>query len=295
MTRKVFCDSGAFSMARKSLASGGKKFYRSKEFWSYIDRYAQFILNNKDCIDFYANVDTSHYPKITWEVQKYLENEYGLTPLPVLHHGEPLKWIDKYLEAGYEYICIGGVAKTKGYSKSKQFVAWGDKVFNMLCPRPSCLPIVKVHGFGITSVPLMIRYPWYSIDSVTWKKPGYFGQIVVPFVRGGRFDPFYSQMIFVDEISPYTERKGNTGKHFLSFSQAEQSQIRQWLRFIKVPWGKRRRDGSIITLGVSNEPHYRCQATIRYFEFLRQALPKWPWPFTVLERPTLAEAIRKNK
>lgn len=291
---KVFLDSGAFSLAakaKKKLHVSEKAFYKTKDFWGYVDEYASFIKRFPDCFDYYANVDTSRFPKITWDVQHYLEEEHGLKPLPVIHHGEPMKWLEKYLNAGYKYICIGGVAKGKGYSRPGRFLKWGDEVFRFICPDPENLPIVKTHGFGITNVSLMRRYPWTSIDSVTWKKPSYYGQIVVPFRKNGKFDPLHSRMIFVDLISPYSHRDRGHGKHFLSFSKAEQQEVLNWLEEIGTPFGQRGGDGSIIKHGVSNSSFYRCQATIRYFEYFRKCLPKRPWEFDSHHRPTLLQSL----
>lgn len=293
----IFLDSGAFTMAgkarKKSLASE-KGFYKTKVFWSYVDAYANFIKKHKSQFDAYANVDTSRFPKITWDVQKYLENEHGLTPLPVIHHGESMKWIEKYLNAGYTYICMGGVAKTKGYTPSGRFYSWGDTAWRLLCPGPSFVPTVKVHGFAITSIPLMQRYPWYSVDSVTWKKMSYYGQILVPpKTRVGYDFTVTPYVIFMDDESKYTTRKGNTGRHLKSFPKGFQHGVKEWLELIEVPWGRRSGDGSIIELGATNDSHHRCSANIRYFEMLAKAMPKWPWRFKVTHRPTLSEALEQ--
>ncbi len=195
-----------------------------------------------------------------------------------------MKWVNKYLEAGYEYICMGGVAKTKGYTPYGKFYEWGERVWRLLCPTSNQhKPIVKVHGFAITSIPLMQRYPWYSVDSVTWKKMSYYGQILVP--KGRRVFNFRESpnVVFMDSESKYTKRKGNTGRHFLSYSKSEQAGLRKWLDFIEVPFGERAGDGSIITLGVTNDSSMRCSANIRFFEVLAKSLPKWPWAFQAEE------------
>ncbi len=290
----IFLDSGAFSMAgkaRKKSHLSEKKFYKTKDWWGYIDRYAAFIKEHPDAFDHYANVDTSRFPKITWEVQKYLENEHGLKPLPVIHHGEDIKWLEKYLEAGYKYICVGGVAKSKGYSPSKKFNTWGDLIFKLLCPMSNqYLPTVKVHGFAITSIPLMQRYPWYSVDSVTWKKMSYYGQILVPMYKKGIWNYLKAPLvIFIDPDSKYTKRKGNTGRHFNALNKMEQGRVKEWLEHIEVPFGEGRQGDPAIMLGVINEDHFRCQANIRYFELMSKSLPKWPWAFNPDQKSTLIE------
>ena len=279
----TFLDSGAFSMSRESRKnnpnkSSDRSFYESRYFWDYIDDYAQFILSQKGSIDYYANVDTSHYPDITWNVQKYLEEEYGLSPLPVIHHGESLSWIKKYLDAGYEYICIGGVAKTKG--RSIDFHTWGNKAFHIICPESNNrLPIIKVHGFAITSIPLMWEYPWYSVDSVTWKKMSYYGQVLFPRWTPGKGWNFRNRplILFMDKQSKYTLRTGK-GRHYLGLNAESKRTIRRWLREIEVPMGVRKK-GEVIESGITNDDHWRCKATIEYFERLSQSMPEWPWAF----------------
>jgi hypothetical protein len=99
----------------------------------------------------------------------------GLHPIPVFHQEESFEWLDKLLTDGEPYI---------GISSSKDFWAedqrkWLDQVFSILCDRKG-RPLVKTHGFGITNPRLLMRYPFYSVDSTTWTlTPGY-GQVVIP-------------------------------------------------------------------------------------------------------------------
>lgn len=298
MKEHVFLDSGAFTLNMKmnqaaKKGQSSKDFYKSKVFWDYVDAYGKFVRKYKKQFDFYANVDTSNFPKITWKVQKYLENEYGLHPLPVIHHGEDLKWLEKYLEAGYDFICIGGVAKNKSFSFPGKFTSWGDKAFKIICPQENdFLPTIKVHGFGMSDIRTMTRYPWYSVDSVTWKKMSYYGQILVPRKYRGKWDFKTNPIVlFVDPQSKYTVRDGNSGRHFLFLSDSAQKTVLEWLDLIDVPFGKSKSDGSIEIPGVTNEALYRCQATIRYFREMVKTLPTWPWSFDVQERPTLWECL----
>jgi hypothetical protein len=276
---------------KKSHKLSAKAFYSTDDFWNYVDQYAKFILKHKDDIDYYANVDAiSEAPEITYKVQRYLEKEYGLDPIPVIHRGEDLKWLHKYLDRGHKYIGIGGIAK-RGFTRSDSFLSWGDRVFRTICPPPDYLPIIKTHGFAVTSIPMIRRYPWYSIDSVTWKKMSYFGQILVPPVRNGEYCfTIPPLVIFMDRQSKYTHRKGS-GKHFLHLGATVRGQVKTWLKIIGVPWGKRK-GNEIVKLGVTNDPGPRCAATIAYFEHLRKDMPKWPWPFLIPNRPTLMEAIQ---
>ena len=110
----VFLDSGAFSLyaqIQKQLGRGIHRnvpFFGTSEFWEYVDAYAAFLKKYKNCFDLYANCDAISKPEKTWEVQQYLENEHGLLPVPVVHSGEPRRWVRHYLERGYEYLAFGG-------------------------------------------------------------------------------------------------------------------------------------------------------------------------------------------
>lgn len=174
-----FLDSGAHSLYTIEVINkahqNGYSYYRSREFWDYVDQYAWFLKANGEGIDHYANVDVIFHPRLSWRVLKYLENEHGLRPVPVLHYGTPMKWVDKHLDAGYKYLGIGGLGQE--VSKAAYF-HWADVLFDRLCPGPARLPVVKTHGFAMTSYELVIRYPWYCMtdDHEVLTKRGWVGR-----------------------------------------------------------------------------------------------------------------------
>ena len=133
----IFLDSGAHTLftefwikpERKGL-NPGYSYYRSKRFKAYVDKYAEFVKAHLDVLDHYVTVDAIFEPRISWQVTKYLEREHGLSPVPVLHFGTPMKWVEKYLAGGYDYLGIGGL----GQEVSKQmYYAWADRLFDRLC------------------------------------------------------------------------------------------------------------------------------------------------------------------
>lgn len=159
-----FLDSGAHSLFTREVIKkkhrAGYSFYESKKFWAYVDAYANFVKRHKKDIDFYVNVDAIFNPQKSWEVLKYLEQEHGLSPLPVIHHGTDLKWLDRHLEAGYTYIGLGGLGQEVS---TREYFAWANQVYERICPAPSHLPLVKTHGFAMTGYDLIVRYPWYCM------------------------------------------------------------------------------------------------------------------------------------
>jgi hypothetical protein len=156
-----------------------------------------------------------------------------------------------------------------------------DEAFRIVCKEPECLPVVKMHGFGVTGYLFLIRYPWFSVDSASWTKVGSFGSFMVPHKRGGKFtfgrEPY---VIAVSNDSPQNKVKG---RHYTTLSKAEQRIVREWLNEIGIPFGTSRGD-EVIEYGVSNRHCERKIANLLFFERLRAWLPMYPWPFKVSKR-----------
>lgn len=146
-TKKVelFLDSGAFSA-------------ESQKVHIDINEYIDFIKEHEEVIDVYANLDVIGNAEATWKNQMIMEKA-GLKPLPVFHYGEDLKWLKKLLDKGYSYISLGGMVPIS----TKDLFHWLDDLFSNYLTDHSGMPIVKVHGFGLTVLRLMLRYPWYCM------------------------------------------------------------------------------------------------------------------------------------
>lgn len=154
----LFLDSGAHSLYSKYAKGGDYSYFDSSDFWAYLDDYALWIKKYPHAFDYYANVDVIYNPELSWKVLKFLEQEHGLNPVPVIHSRTALKWVHKHLEAGYKYIGLGGLGQL---TTKSQYYAWADSVFSILCPKSNDYhPIVDVHGFAMTSYDLLVRYPW---------------------------------------------------------------------------------------------------------------------------------------
>jgi hypothetical protein len=276
-----FLDSGAHSLYTKEVIKKkgtkeyqGFAYFESDDFWKYVDTYAAFVKGHLDAIDFYVNVDIIFNPELSWKVLKHLENTHGLKPLPVIHHGTDLKWIKKHVEAGYDFIGLGGLGQEV---TKQQYYAWADQVYSYLCPPPKRIPIVKTHGFAMTAYDLLLRYPWWSVDSASWVKAGGFGIVYVPRKRGGIFtfdvEPFN---ISVSNDSP---SKKERHRHIFTLTNEEAKLIKEWLEEIDVPYGKVDKEGKMVEWGVISHHGARKIANLRFFQALTASLPKWPWPF----------------
>jgi len=161
----------------KGLASrlGSKYEYtKSPKFQRYLESYIEFLHETKDYFEFYVTLDIIFNPELSWEMQEYFVS-CGLKPLPVFHYGEDFKWLHKYIEK-YDYVGIGGLGQDISVAK---YIAFGDKVFKTIKGQNN-QPIVKTHGFAVNAVPLLKRYPWYSVDASSWTAFARNGVIIIP-------------------------------------------------------------------------------------------------------------------
>lgn len=200
---KVFIDSGAFSAYTLGVEID-------------LPTYCDYIKRNRDiirCEDgvYMASVlDGIGDPLKTWRNQLQME-ELGATPLPCFHANEDERYLEWYVEK-YEYITLGGMVG----ASTKQLTNWLDRIWDRYLVDGSGRPRLKVHGFGITAIPLMERYPWYSCDSSSWIQSAAFGSIVTP-----EHGP-----LSVSEKSP---SRHDYGQHISTLSQPEQDYVLQML------------------------------------------------------------------
>ena len=196
---RIFLDSGAFS----AYTLGVKLDIR--DYVSYIKRNAD-ILRNEDGVVMASVLDGIGDPLQTWRNQLEME-ELGFRPLPCFHAGEDERYLEHYVR-NYEYITLGGMVGTS----TKQLTIWLDRMWNRYLVDGSGNPKIKVHGFGITAIPIMERYPWFSVDSSSWIQTAAFGGIMTP-----QWGP-----ISVSEKSP---SRHDAGQHACNLTPIEQQQI----------------------------------------------------------------------
>jgi len=165
----LFLDSGAYSAKTQGIEIN-------------LDEYIAFIKKYKKYINIYANLDVIGDAEATWKNQKKMEKA-GLHPLPCYHYGEDVKYLKRYIKE-YDYMALGGLV---GGSSAK-LGPWFDRIFqNYICNEKG-YPKIKVHGFGMTSLKFMLRYPWYSVDSTSWVTTGRMGGLLVPKKVNGKYD-----------------------------------------------------------------------------------------------------------
>lgn len=202
---KVFLDSGAFS----AFSLGVKVD---------LPKYCDYILRNLDIIE---HVDGQPLASVldaigdcdgTYRNQMEMER-HGVRPLPCFHYGEPEEALEYYV-ANYSYITIGGMVPIS----TPQLKLWLDRLWAKYLTNPDGTPKIKVHGFGLTSLPLMMRYPWYSVDSSTWVQWAANGMVLVPGLVGQ-----------VD-VSSQSSRRKQAGMHMDSVKPIETAAIESEIR-----------------------------------------------------------------
>lgn len=147
----IFIDSGAFSAETQNYEID-------------IDKYCKFLIESNAAT--YAGLDVIGDAKRTWDNTKYMEKNYNLSPIPTFHLGGNLD--DLYKLFDYNYIALGGLVFSGSISR------YCDEVWSILLKE---VPNIRVHGFGMTNFELMERYPWYSVDSSSYKSGRRFGRI----------------------------------------------------------------------------------------------------------------------
>ena len=168
----VMMDSSAASfhgLARKRNVGKHKREDIDKLRDSVIAEYVNYVKRHRKEWDWYVTFDYTHDSEICWAMQKYLEKS-GIHPVPVYHSGEDTDWFESYCREGYKLIGIGGTVQRRGYAQTRMVL---DRIFDIAAKYN-----VKLHGFGITSLALMLMYPWYSVDSASWVKIAAYGSVL---------------------------------------------------------------------------------------------------------------------
>ena len=224
-------DSGAFSAWRKGIRLNLKKYMNHLErFESISEGYV-----GMDVIP--GNPGMPRTPQQTeesasagWKNHMAMRKA-GFEPIPVYHFGERRYWLEKMLGEGFKYIGIGGVARAAAGCRKE----WLDGLFGYLGGDKG-YPDVKVHGFGMTSVPLMFRYPWFSCDSMSYQLMSAYGWILVPkLLPDGSYD--YTRTWYQMGVSKGSSRgEGGihgqvlkTGNHISLVGKRQRDHVIGWL------------------------------------------------------------------
>lgn len=301
----LILDSGAFSAWNQGVSIN-------------LDEYIDFCLENDKYINFFVNLDVipgspgkKNLPaeEIERSAKQGYENYLYMIKkgvkkkkiIHVFHQGERFSWLKKMVKE-MEYI---GISPANDRSTNEK-IAWLDLCMAHVCDDKG-MPKVKWHGFAVTSLRLMLRYPWYSVDSTSWVMTSRMGSVYVPRFIKDKF--VYDQNSWKVLVSSRSPSKGDGAKHFDNFSswtrkiildyfklrgyQLGKSEFRivsnsknyellpneKW--FGKMKGDKSREIEVIIEPGLCNTYKQRDELNIMYFLNLEKALPSWPWPYRV--------------
>lgn len=245
-------------------------FYKTKEFKEFREAYIKFVKKNDKYMFGYINLDVINNAEMTYQSQKYME-ERGCHPFPVFHIGNDIKWLKRYLDEGYKFICLGGISPDRFSTVAPTL----NEIWSKVLTDDKGLPLVKIHGLACTSYDLLINYPWYSVDSASWLKSAVWGAIYVPRKKNNKFS--FAVPPFGMAVSNESPRKKIGRRHLDTISKAEREHIEEWLKIINVPIGGIYKGKEIS--GIINDYEYRMMANLFYFQALSDSLPRWPWAF----------------
>ena len=196
---QVFLDSGAFSAYTLGVEID------LPTYCNYINRNRD-IWRVEDGVMMASVLDGIGDPLKTYQNQLAME-ELGAKPLPCFHAGEDERYLEHYVK-NYEYITLGGMVG----SSTKQLCIWLDRIWDRYLTDGSGRPRLKVHGFGITAIPIMERYPWWSCDSSSWIQSAAFGSIVTP-----QYGPL--------SVSTKSPSRHDAGQHATTLTAIEQDHV----------------------------------------------------------------------
>lgn len=254
LSRKFKLEGGIMGSTFANRKHDDYSYVYSPEYEVYRDKYIEFLLEHKDQIGVYSNLDVINSPELTWRNQQILEDA-GLDPMPVFHLGNDPVWAKRYTD-NYEYLAIGGMHPNRpGTLMGTGAPGPLINLFKDHLTDNLGFPKVKLHGFACTSVPLMVALPWHSVDSTVIRKHAMYGKVILPLANTVRK---YSSITVStrDARSKLDENYGGvTIDRFRQLAAEHRYTIEE--------------------LGVSTVKRMIINAM--YFKKLVESLPAWPW------------------
>lgn len=279
-----------------------------------IDKYIDFCLEHEPYLDYIVNLDvipaSPGIKKISkseiersasegWKNYEYMLKK-GIPKeklIHVFHMNEDYTWLQRMVKE-IPYIGLSPANDRTTPEKQK----WLDECMNYVCGANG-MPLVKWHGFGVTSLRLMLRYPWYSVDSTSWVVTGRTGSVYIPRFRDDKY--IYDEDSWKVCVSTRSPSKGEAGQHHIdTFSprikqilldyihdkgfvlgksefkmESDKYELKADEKWFGKAIGGEREVEIIIENGLSNDYKLRDELNIIYFLDLEKSMPKWPWAF----------------
>jgi hypothetical protein len=209
MTTDLLLDSGAYSAKTQK-----KKLD--------VDDYIDYIKAHSDAIDKYFSLDVIGNGSKSYQNFLYMRSK-ELNPIPVWHAETETKYLEHYLKLS-DYIAIGAISSMSNERTIRSL----DNIWRDFLVDSNGLPVCKVHGFGLTSILIMNRFPWYSVDSSSWVQFGRYGVILIPHTRG-KHNWVYNENPHIITVSSKSPRRGDRGKHLETFPPIAQNKFIEYI------------------------------------------------------------------
>ena len=212
-----------------------------------LNEYIKFCIEHPKC-SYYVNLDKmpgkkgainkalttqdfNEAAEVSWNnlknLSQYIPKEKIIT---VFHQGEDFEYLNRMLDNNYSYIGLGFAVYRQASQTNK--IAWLMQCKSIL-DKYKIFP--KVHGFGITSLPVLQSFPWHSVDSAAWIHEANCGNIFVPAQARGEFD--FTQapyLLAVSDTNPITSGRNLTWSDMTpNFAQG----VKDWICKNQMPIG----------------------------------------------------------
>jgi len=155
-------DSGAFS-----FFGGGKKV----DWDNYTLQYCKFIKDTKQKLFFELDIDKVTSLTHAEILRDKIEQSTGMQPIPVWRPSRGIEYWHKMCEE-YNYVAISASgAYDSAWTRKKKFIPILQTMLSIARKNST-----KVHGLGMTSMSLIQKLRFDSIDSTTWLNAAKFGE-----------------------------------------------------------------------------------------------------------------------
>lgn len=162
--KSFILDSGAFSFLFGSAQN------QRIDWFSYADKYADFVRENKIKLYFELDLDTIIGLDNVTRLRDRIEKRVGWQSIPVWHETRNKDYWLNVMCSNYPYVAIGGIANSKSNRNKKETVLpW----FIDSAHKNNA----KIHGLGYTSTSKLVRLGFDSVDSTSWLSGSRYGTV----------------------------------------------------------------------------------------------------------------------
>lgn len=293
MSRLLMLDSGAFSVWNSGSTID-------------FEEYISFCKRRPHC-SYYVNLDVipgvpgnkrsltkdsiEASCKAGWQNYRRMIEKLPMDKvIPVYHQNDPIRWLDKYLAFGVKYIGISPANDNATSGKLKWMSTLRKTLFS------NGEPVVRTHGFAVTSYDLMRYWQWHSVDSASWKLTAAWGQIYIPRKTAGRYD--YTKPPLQVAVSPNSPSLGKRQFHLGNLTPTVRTMVEEYLDHTSIASGtstisapmpeghklsreheetwfdkKKRTVIRPVVKGVTNSFGERCRINLMFIKEMEKVLP----------------------